>query len=264
MNGVLGNLLPGMFGRNQAPAAPAAITTPANPANPAAPVNQTPANTANPANPADPAAINPATGVTNDPFADVANPFAKPAVDPNAPKPVTAGQIVSFDPAAVQQAVSKMDFLGQIPEAVQQQFASGDPAQVQQAIATMTNQVGRTVYMQMANAMQNLLNQSFGKYDQLVKSDLPGIIKQNSVTAGLYDSHPLLSDPKVQPIAQFLTQQYQAANPGHTASQIQQMVVSYLKSLGTTVGASPAESAPNDPFSQQAPAQVDWGNWVSR
>lgn len=266
MSGIFGGLFgganPGRAGATSQQAAPAAPA--AQQAAPAPAAVQTPAGdpNANPAatNPTDPNAVNPATGVV-DPFAQIQNPWSNPTQDANAPKQFAANAVVNFDQQAVQQAVQKMDFVGQIPQQITDLIASGDPAKVQQGIAAIVNNVGRTVYMQVAASMSGLVNNAFGSYDTNSKASIADMIRQNSASAGLMDTHPILSNPAVKPMADALISQYTKNNPGKTPSQIQQMAVDYIKSMSAAVTGTAASEAAVSPTAQ-APASVDWAGWM--
>lgn len=237
---------------NQGPAAPAPGTN-------AAPVGNGPAGSGLPVDPAA-SATNTAPATPADPFAEYANVWNAPVVDPNAPAPLEANQLVQFDPNALGQAVRRMDFTRNVvtPE-LMTKVMSGDVGAFQGAL----NTVAQNVMHQMMNSMTGVVNGALGKHADLMMGKLQPEMKRMMAKDGLGAINPALNNPAVAPVAQALTTQLTQQHPGKSVAEIHQMVNGYLTAMGNAFkdpSAAPATTTANTDGNNSAGA-IDWMKW---
>lgn len=212
---------------------PAQATAPnVAPQTPALPGN-IPQNNANPpsaGNPTVPAASVAATidnsAATQEPqgldkFKDLFNIPADQM--PQAPESAFA----KVTPEAIQQVAGQTDFSKVVtPELMAKISAGGEEATA--AMITAMNLVAQQGYAQSATASMKLIDTALAKQREQFQSELPNLIKSQTVTEQLRNSNPIFNHPAAAPMLDTLQKQIQLKNPTATAEQIRKQAEDYL------------------------------------
>ena len=248
--------LPGIFGKQPAPApVPAAPTQPA-PA--AAPVVGGPATRqtalANPG--ADPSAMMgqpaaaPAAGPQNplDNFADMFKPRQQ---DPNAAKPATLADPIlgQLDPTAFKQQVAQANFAASIPQETIQKAISGDA----QAFADAINSAAREAFAAAAQLSHGLVEHGSRTAAERVSGSLDSRIRNFQIKSQ-NTNHEALAHPAVAPMLSAVKMQIASSNPQLSPEQVQRQAEDYFTQMADVLTAPKRQAAE----AAAAPKQSDF------
>lgn len=260
--------LANIFGGGGSTPAPAAVTTPpvavaptTTPGNlPPGDINPgvtTPAADANgvvPVAATVPGTAAPAVDTPNDPLAELTGLWD---TVPNAAS--TDVPPVQLDPAELQKVIAKGNFASNISPEIMQKLEAGGPEAVAATMEAM-NAVGRNVMLQSTLAANKMIEQSVERAMALQTSNLPELIKSHTLSENLVDNNPMLSDPRISPIAEMLQTQLQLKNPTATSQQLTAMTSKALTAMGQhfTGGAAPINSPTATPQDN-----MNWDEWAT-
>lgn len=178
------------------------------------------------------------------------DPNAAPNVDP------LSTPLFKTDPAAIQAAASKVDFLSQIPQNLMAKAMSGqDPASFLQVLNAVAQRTLATA-TQLNAATQE---QATTRNNQRILDALPGRVKKIQLDSMVPDN-PALQHPASQPLLQLVRSQLQMKNPNMSAAQLnkraEEVLVGYASQIA---GPSPSEQA----TAQAQAGGTDWDNWAA-
>lgn len=174
--------------------------------------------------------------------------------DPNAATNVDplSTPLFKTDPAAIQAAASKIDFLAHIPQDLMAKAMSGqDPAAFLQVLNGVAQKTLATA-TQLNAATQE---QATTRNNERILNALPAKVKQIQLDAMLPDN-PALQHPASQPLLQLVRSQLQMKNPNMSAEQINK------RAEETLIGYASQIVAPA-PADKQKTAGTDWDTWAS-
>jgi hypothetical protein len=257
------NLMQKLFGmapaQQQAPAQQAAPQVPVQPGN-LPPQNQQPASATNPTAPASTVAA-----TSNTPNNGAATPDVPQGLDKfndmwnlsdaEKPKPVESA-FAGVTPEAIQKIAGNTDFSKVVtPELLAKISAGGDEAAA--AMMTALNLVGQQSYATSAEAAMKLAEAAAKKERENLLTELPNLIKQQTVSNNLRTKNPIFEHPAAAPMLKSLQEQLQLKNPTATPEQIQAKAEEFLVSFATAAN-------PQKPQQQQANANkgTDFSDWV--
>lgn len=178
-----------------------------------------------------------------------------PAKDPNKPDP-SASPFANIDPAKLQEAAGKIDFSKVISGDDLAKISAGGQEAVA-AFASAFNKGLQTVYAQSAVATTKIVEQALNHAKKQQEEALPGLVRKVSSHESLVQSNPIFSNPALSPIVEALQSQFQQKNPGATAADIQQQIVSYFDSIGAVFAPKQAQTAAE----KQAADEPDWSKF---
>lgn len=244
---------------------------PANAAQPGAPTAPTPGNipdnagATNPNNPTVPANQTQAANQTQEPV-DPLKQFEhlwNPRVDASGKEVKPQAKEFSFgevNPDKIMEVASKANFAGTIPKETMQRIAQGGDGAVE-AFAEAMNRVSQTVFGQSNLATTKIVEAALKKQQELIFSQLPGLIKKNQLSDNLVTKNPQLSHPSVQPIIKAMEQSFSQKFPNATATQLTEMAEQYVLGLGKVF--SPASEANADTNSSKT-GETDWSSFFPK
>lgn len=176
------------------------------------------------------------------------DPNAAPNVDP------LSTPLFKTDPAAIQAAASKIDFLAQIPQDLMAKAMSGqDPAAFLQVLNGVAQRTLATA-TQLSTATQEQATQ---RNNERILNSLPARMKQHQLDS-LIPDNPALQHPASQPLLQLVRSQLQMKNPEMSAQQLnkraEEVLVGYASQIA---GPSPTETA------KSQAGGTDWDTWAA-
>lgn len=178
------------------------------------------------------------------------DPNAAPNVDP------LSTPLFKTDPAAIQAAASKIDFLSNIPQDMMQKAMSGqDPAAFMQVLNSVAQRTLATA-TQLNAATQE---QATTRNNERILNSLPDRVKKIQLDSMVPDN-PALQHPASQPLLQLVRSQLQMKNPNMSAAQLnkraEEVLVGYASQIA---GPSPSEQA----TAQAQAGGTDWDTWAA-
>lgn len=174
------------------------------------------------------------------------DPNAAPTADP------FSTPLFNTDPAKIQEAAGKMDFLASVPQDVMAKAMGGnDPA----AFMQVMNFVAQKTLATAAQLSTATVEQGASRSNQRMLSALPGRVKQIQLDA-MQPENPALQHPAAQPFLQMARTQLQMKNPGMSAQEIQKRAEQYVSDFSSAM-MQPAQDA-----SSQGAGGDDWDRFL--
>ena len=171
------------------------------------------------------------------------DPKAEQAADP------LTTPLFNADPAKIQEAAGKMDFLAGVSKDLMDKAMSGtDPAAFMQVINSVAQRTLATA-TQLSTATAE---QGAQRSNQRLLQALPDRVKQIQLDQ-MQPENPALSHPAAQPFLHMARQQLKMKNPGMSAADINSQAEKYVSELATSL------SAPTT--AQTAAQQSDGEDW---
>jgi len=235
--------LPGIFGRNPAPAPAApAPATPVNSNGSAGPVSQqqAPANpAANPQTMPNTPAAPAASGPVN-PLDAYANLFTPKPVDPKAQKqPTMADPILGqLDPAAFRQQIANTNFAANVPAEKITAALGGD----QQAFMEVINSAAREAFAASAQLSHGLIEHGVRTGAERLNGTLDSRIR-NFQLRTQNASNETLQHPAVAPMLNAVKMQLASSNPTLSPEQIQRQAEEYFSQMADVLTAPKQQAA---------------------
>ncbi len=163
-------------------------------------------------------------------------------------------QMFNIDPAKLRAAAGQVDFVKNInPELFQAIEAGG--AGASKALGEILNLAVQDVYAQSAMSTTKIVEAALQKQSASQDERIAALVKKNTVSDSLRNKNPAFSDPAVQPIIKALEAQLTTKFPDATTSDLQDMAVRYLESVGATFAAKPAVDTTK---ASNKTDEVDW------
>jgi hypothetical protein len=194
------------------------------------------------------------TPPSNDPLAGLTGLWD---TDPNAAKAEVPA--AALDPAELREVIAKGNFAGNVNPEIMQKIEAGGPEAVTATMEAM-NAVAQNVMLQATLASNKMIEQSVTAALAKQTSSLPDLIKKHTLSENLVDNNPMLSDPRIAPIAEMLQAQLQLKNPTATSQQLTEMTSKALTAMGQhfTGNTSPTNSPANTPQNE-----INWDQWAT-
>lgn len=216
------------------------VTSPAATATPSPTIPVTPVTPATTSGVTAPAATSPITDAANvsplDNFTTLWEPDAKPKLE------TPADRFANVDPQKIMEAASGADFTKAItPETLNAIRAGGDGAM--EAMLQAMNKMTQTVYAQSAIAANKIVSQALREASERSDADLPGKIKQQTVSDTLRTDNPALSHPAAAPILQAIEFQMSQKFPNASAAELTTLAKDYLVNFANLVSPKPSTIA---------------------
>lgn len=218
-----------------------------------APIGQTiPALPANaPVDLAQQAADAAAAKAQEDQFKD----FWKPVeVDPALQnQPVTG---FTMDPAKINEAVSKANFLGTMTDAQREAIAAGGEGATKVMMEVMNN-VGRTVMAQSTMAQGRMMEQAIKTAKADILSQLPDAVR-NSLTKNEIFSNEKYNNPEFSPVVDAVRSQMQTKFPNASVAEITNLTQQYLDKFAGNIG----NQQQSQQTAKQGKTEEDWSKFL--
>lgn len=168
----------------------------------------------------------------------------------------------NFDPAKVTETVNKMDFTQGISSDLVKKVAAGGEEAVS-AMMTMMNHVGQQVMKNSVIAGARVTESGLKSTGQRLATELPNMMRQQSVSGALREDNPLFNDPSTAPMLAAVEQQMTIKFPQATAQEIRESAKQYMANFATKAAQfagleiGPASKTPTQ---AQKAIQTDWSN----
>jgi hypothetical protein len=153
-----------------------------------------------------------------DGFKDLWNPVTTPE---GATAPTSI--VPQLDPAKLNEAVSKANFLQGVSPELMTKAMSGDAA----AFAQVLNESSKAAFQQALLASRNLTETSLNSYGERQKADMPGMVKSQMVRDTL-QTNPLYQHEATRPLLAALETQLSQKYPMASANEITQHAQNYI------------------------------------
>jgi hypothetical protein len=230
----------------QKPLEGANSTATADPNNPTVPKDSAPASSA-------PAQADDATKSPLDAFGKLWEN------DPN--KKDSAGDFkFNVDPAKLQEAVSKANFVQAIPQENLAKIAAGGDDAVK-AFAESLNLVAQNVLAQSTMASSKMVENALSKANESLNARLPNMMKQYQLTDNMQNENPALSHPAAQPLIEAVKSQLTIKHPDATTIELTKMAKEYLTAFAGLV--NPAAPPADTKGGKGKANDVDWESFLS-
>lgn len=145
--------------------------------------------------------------------------------------PVSKPVFQPTDPAALQQAVSSINFAEVVPQELMQKATGGDGA----AMMEMLNLVARAGYSASAESSKELL----GQHDQIRTSQIDELIEQRfkQMMGGeaVKKVNPAFENPKYAPMLSKLQTQFQAAYPNASPEELAKHAQKFMEDFANDI-----------------------------
>ncbi len=185
-------------------------------------------------------------------FEPKADPNADPATQPSDP-------FASLTKENLAKAAGNLDFSNAVPEELVSKALSGDAQAFRQAI----NGAIQAAFVESMSGA-NTLSQK--RIDHAIESKIEKLVAQRLADHDINSTvskNPLLSNPATKPIRDALTSQIRSANPGISASELNNQLTGYLTAFAASVnpGSQNQSSAPTSGQRQRISPQEDAMNF---
>jgi hypothetical protein len=235
-----------------------AVTTGANPTVPGGGGNGNPAANGDPAafatNPA-----NPATQTNGSPDKDPLAAFAKlwetsGSNDDNGP-------IFNTDPKKVTEAFKNHNFIGGIPQEVQDALIAGGPGAVK-AMSQIVNAAVRRASANSTTIAQQMIETAVGKVMGRTDKRINDSVRSNLVNNQLRTDNPAFDNPAVKPFIGAIQRQLASQFPDATPAELATKAKEYLSGMASII--NPGSSNPSGPGSNNgvnSKTDMDWSGF---
>jgi hypothetical protein len=158
-------------------------------------------------------------------------------------------------PEKMLEAAGKIDFKRVLdPESLRKIAAGGDEAVA--AMAELLNKTAQTVYGQSTVVAQKLIETQVQKARDEFTSQLPSLVKKQTMQESLLAENPAFKKPSVAPVVTAIQNQLAAKYPNATAAELNQLAKEYLKAAAEDFNPTPKQEP------TAAERGVDWDQWV--
>jgi hypothetical protein len=173
--------------------------------------------------------------------------------DPNAQKEDSD----AVTPQQMLEAASKVDFTKHITKDDMTKIAAGGEEAVQTLIQVM-NKANQGTYAQSMLVTNKLIEKYFEKAKNDFASQVPNLVKRQSVNDSLLKENPGFNDPAVAPIVSMIQSQLAEKFPKASADELQQMAMDYFSGAAKKLS-PPKKSASSDTKDDKG---EDWESWI--
>lgn len=175
-------------------------------------------------------------------------------VDPNAPK--IGVDENNLTPEKMLEAAGKIDFKRVLDQESLRKIAAGGEEAVA-AMAELLNKTAQTVYGQSTVVAQKLIETQVQKARDEFTSQLPGLVKKQTMQDALLTENPAFKKPSVAPVVAAIQNQLATKYPNATASELNAMAKDYLKNAAEDFNPTPKKQP------TAAERGTDWDEWAN-
>jgi hypothetical protein len=159
-------------------------------------------------------------------------------------------------PQQMMEAASKVDFTKHVTPEDMQKIAAGGEDAVKTLMLVM-NKANQGTYAQSMLVTNKMIEKYFEKAKADFASQVPGLVKRQSVNETLLKDNPGFNDPAVAPVVRMIQSQLADKYPNASADELQQMAKEYF------TGAASKLSPPKKSKTTESDTQTDdWDDWV--
>jgi hypothetical protein len=192
----------------------------------------------------------------NDPYAELWN------IDPKTnPQPADLAEFsFNMDPVKVNQQIGAMDFTKAITPEILQKIAAGG-ADAVTAMITAMNTVGQEAVKAALTTSVKVTETGIRNTGQRMKDQLPGLVRNETVSGVLREDNPLFNDPSTAPMMELVTQQMAMKFPQASPQEIKKHAMSYMANFATNAAKFTGKLISDAPAPNPQGArtvQVDW------
>lgn len=189
-----------------------------------------------------------------DKFNDIIN--FKP--DPESqPKPFNPDELITVDPKALQEEVSKMNFLeGTMTKEDATAIVEGGEGALA-AMAKVMNSAMQKVFMQNTLASRAIASKTLGNSLDHVDSRIAGMMRKDKINSTLAQANPALSHPAAAPMIEALIPKIEAKFPNASPEEIKDKATEYFLEFANQI--NPHKE---DKKSTSQADEIDWFDWV--
>lgn len=164
-----------------------------------------------------------------------------------------------LNPETFNAQLAQMDFASEAftPE-LSAEILKGGPEAIK-AMTTVMNQVGRNSFAKAAQFTSKATEFGYTQSKKSIATDLPSQLRKQATVSSLYDVHPNLRNPAVQPLVEMTTANLVEKYPNATPGEIQNLLVEYFDGVG---GLFSRPEDPNTISQQNKSAGYDFSNFA--
>lgn len=167
-----------------------------------------------------------------------------------------AQPIINMDPAKLQEAASRMNFLaGVSPELLQKAQSGQDP----NAFMEVLNAATRNAFTGATTALSKVVEESIRKNNERYDQALPDRVRSLQINQS-QAKHPALNHPAAAPMVNALKHQIATANSHLSPDQVTQMAENYFISLSADISTHDKRT---NPATSKQNAEPDWSSLLS-
>ena len=186
-------------------------------------------------------------------------------IDPNTPNAQTNpnAPLIQLDQAKLAEQVKQMDFTKSVsPELFQQALGGGDNAV--QALSTIVNTVAQQAVAQALVGSSMVSEGAVKKYGANLRTELPGLLKQQSMMDQRRQLNPAMSDPMYEPMVRVVEQRMREKFPDATPTELTQQVSMYFDGLAAAATAPKTAQEQKEQQQQKSKDDVDWDAYMNK
>lgn len=185
-------------------------------------------------------------------------------IDPNTPNAQSNpnAPLIQLDQAKLAEQVKQMDFTKSVDPQLFQQVAAGGEEAVK-ALASIVNSVAQQAVAQSLVGSSMVSEGAVKKYGANLRTELPGLLKQQSMLDQRRQLNPALSNPAFEPMVRVVEQRMREKYPDASPTELTQQVSSYFDEFASA--ATAPKTAEEQKQQQQARAKddVDWDAYMN-
>lgn len=179
--------------------------------------------------------------------------------DPNAQNP--NAPLINIDQKKLAEQVQRMKFSSTVdPNLFQQAVGADDPAQRAQALASIIDSVTQQAVAQSLVGNSMITEGAVRTYGDKFRSQIPELIRAQSLTEATKQLNPALYDPAFAPIVSAVEAQIRVKFPGATATELKEQVSAYFDALASA--ANKPKEQKQQQTQQATNKDVDWGTFL--
>ena len=147
------------------------------------------------------------------------------------------GSMFNVDPKALNETVTKMNFLGAIPPKVQEALKAGGEDATKANLYLM-NMVAQQSFAQSAQATAKIVEAALAKQAQDFESRVSDVVKKNTVREDLSSANPVFKHAAAAPILQSLEAQMIKKYPNASPTEVSKMAQDFLTHFASEISGS--------------------------
>lgn len=175
--------------------------------------------------------------------------------NPQSPGAAGNGNLFNMDPAKLEEAVSRSDFLSQLPKDKLATAMQG--VQNPDALMEIMNGLAQRAFS-MSLQMGTNMTEAAGKQLQTRFKDGFGDLYQQHSLKTMKPDNPILQDPAVAPMLDMVREKIRSQNPGMSPDDIQAQAMQYFDKFSSAFSANTPDAQKQREMQQRNPNEVDW------
>ncbi len=183
-------------------------------------------------------------------------------IDPKqqAPQDITEFSF-NVDRKKVADQVGQIDFTKSLTPELMQKISAGGP-EAMSAVLSAMNVMAQQAMLQATLAGSSITEAGLRSSNTRIASELPGMLRKQSISNALREDNPLFSNPAVAPMLEAVQEQFTRKFPNATQAQILENSKKYLVGFAAEIGKinGTDANAPSNGQPVRAAVQDDWSN----